>query len=139
MAFKLYSPRGRFTAPAAGVVNIVKSGMATFAPADLSQVSIKTWAAILVDPDTCRLAVRAPREEEGFTEPAMAVKWSKRGSSARINLRGPLTALGLKLTACTGQHAIVAKKPDGLLIVNFPGASAAKAGAPSRKPKSAKR
>lgn len=132
MGFEVFVPKTGPRALEAGICTIQAHGLACFHTANLMKAAINGDAVILVDAGTQRVAIRAPREEEGMVEPTVLVRRTKCGTSGRINLRGAIAACGVEPAAVKGRRPVHHK--DGLLIVELAGAGTAAQAPEKRRP-----
>ena len=130
MSFEIYVPVTRATNLQAGEASIDTIGNVRLTQRDLDAVGISERATILLDRGTGRLALRTPRNDKNFTEPALRVSWNKSKSGATIGLRGPLKELG-KLPESAARSNVQVK--DDLLILDFSACVTADTDAPERK------
>jgi hypothetical protein len=121
MGFEIVKPGelASFDAIEEGQVSISRSGDATFRREDLDLVKIGAYAIVLADPETLRLAVRAPRDNERLESVAVGVitkgKEKKDAGRRRIRLTRAIKRLDLTCEAVAGRFDLLAK--DDLIII----------------------
>lgn len=112
MGFVLYRPRHKTTALSPGTCSIDRRGYLSITNADADSVGLRDSAAILVDSELQRLAVRRPRD--GETD-VLAVRPTGSHNGRCIFVRGALRQAGLDCQHWLGRHEL-ARKADLLII-----------------------
>ena len=115
MAFEQYVIRTSRT-PARGTAAVDAAGNVTVNPIDAAAMMIKgNEVAVLVDPGTLRIALRAPVEGETLT--SLRVARGKGKSGFRVRLAGVFRQLGIKPEK---SRPLDVTLKENLLIIQLP-------------------
>jgi hypothetical protein len=135
MAFEIYTPKASQGRIEAGQARFNATGQINLHAQDLERARItKKEVVVLVDRATHRIAIRAPRENDGgLREPTMALRQNKTGRGVQFSGVGIMRQFGVDARKLKGDWPIMHK--DGLLIINLNSDSSPRERAPQRKPK----
>ena len=109
MGFEIFQP-SRVTV-GMGSAAMDGSGNLTLNSVDLQTIGVRDEVAILIDRPLKRLAVRAAKS----SEPTRRITFNKSKNAAKVNVRGALVSMGIKLQA--RKFSVMNK--ENLLILNL--------------------
>jgi hypothetical protein len=113
MSFSVVKRRTLSTPIPAGKATLTKAGQLGIHRTDLASVKIADTVVLLADRDTCRLAVRRPRDDEAADARAVA---KAKGARRTVSINGALAELGLKAADMAARYELT--KKDDLLILS---------------------
>lgn len=101
-----------------GEARVFRRGLLSFRADDLAAIGISEHVVIILDCDTVRIGIRAPRENDprGALLRAQA---NKTGTRRTVNAGGAFKQLGIDEARVKGRYELTQK--DGLLILNLSG------------------
>ena len=129
MAFEVYVPRGSGFGPPlpSGTARLGRAGTLALNAVDLVEMNMGgECLALLVDPSSRRLALRAPRDGEPSVRVPNKTKKGRPRTRRVVNVRGALKQMGLEVRALAGDYELLTR--DDLLIVHFAAAPADRRG-----------
>lgn len=123
MSFEAYIPstRGRRQGIHPGECSIGRNGVLAISSHDLTKVGIRNQAVMLIDRQTCRIALRAPATDH-LDHIVVTISGKPTAQTRRCaSARGALRAIGIDPAACAGRHPLEVKLSGGppMLIVNL--------------------
>lgn len=113
MAFELFIPNYSKTSIKPGECSVNVSSSMSLCLADLHRIGIDGHAAIMVDRDTSRIALRKATDKKT----ASKFQLNKTRTVGKISIRAALTSMNIEHGRVKGRWPIVQK--DNLLIVQF--------------------
>jgi hypothetical protein len=121
MSFTPYTPTRGLSVKTLrpGECSVSKSGILALNIEDLKRVRVTDRAVIMTDPQTVRIALRAPIVDE-MDALAVSVARAKKGTTCRISaVGGALRSLGIDTEQAAGRYTAEYCDKNGLLVINL--------------------